>query len=83
MRLASTALVVFGLTVTSLGTVPPAAATQPQAPATQDACYDYKATGTKAQAATAPAIPSRQPIRKAANRPVLYCGELGVPDGQA
>lgn len=80
MRLVPTALVVFGLTVASLGTVPPAAATQPQAPATQDACYDYKATGTKAQAATAPAIPCDGPH----TTQTFYVGSLpdsfGVPD---
>ena len=49
MRLVTTALVVLTLTVASLGSPPPAAATQPQAPAAQDACYDYQATGTKAR----------------------------------
>ncbi len=36
---------------------PAAAVVLPQAPATQDACYDYPASGTKSQAATASAVP--------------------------
>src|SRR5262249_29526458 len=40
-------------------------------------------TRSSFSAAMAPAMPSRQPMMKAANRLVLYCGELGVPDGHA
>lgn len=41
----------------TLGMVPPAHASTHAANPVQDACYDYKASGTKNQAATAPAVP--------------------------
>ena len=53
MRLIPTAALTLGLITAGLGSAPSAYAAQPTAPAAQDACYDYKASGTKAQAATA------------------------------
>src|SRR5262245_43592027 len=46
-------------------------------------CEAERNTRSSFSAAIAPAMPSRQPMMKAANRLVLYCGELGVEDGQA
>lgn len=83
---------VSGLTLGLLATAPAARAvqpasqpmsqpmSQPRTPAVQDACYDYRASGTKAQAATAPAVPCEGPH----TAQTFYVGSLpegfGVPD---
>jgi len=51
------AAVTFGLTLSTLALPPAAQAVAPQAPAIQDACYDYKAKGGEAAAANAAAVP--------------------------
>lgn len=64
----------------SLGAAPWAAATQPLAPAVQDACYDYRSAGTKAQAANAAPVPCESPH----TAQTFFVGSLadgfGVPD---
>ena len=61
MRTLISGVIVIGVGLGSLTTSPMARAVAPQAPAVQDACYDYKASGTKNQAATAAPVPCEGP----------------------
>ena len=80
MRLITTAVLGAGLALGSLATAPLSQAVAPLAPAMQDACYDYRASGTKAQAANAAAVPCEGPH----TAQTFYVGALpegfGVPD---
>lgn len=80
MRLVTYGALVTTVVVSMLSGAPLAQATQGQAPAIQDACYDYRSSGTTAQAANAPQVPCEGPH----TAQTFFVGSLpegfGVPD---
>ena len=80
MRFITSGVLVGALALASLGAAPSVHATAPAAPATQDACYGYQASGTKAQAPNAPQVPCEGPH----TAQTFFVGSLpegfGIPD---